>query len=102
MKKSNEVEFPIMSKLSFRKYCSYNGHIMEDWRSKNGNTDTCNELSGYQMNRELSKNWDSQNSCHYCAELEQKWIYNVEILPTCADGIADNVDPDQTAPIRAV
>ena len=81
MKKSNEVEFPIMSKLSFRKYCSYNGHIMEDWRSKNGNTDTCNELSGYQMNRELSKNWDSQNSCHYCAELEQKWIYSVEIHP---------------------
>ena len=30
------------------------------------------------------------------------WIWDAETCPKAADGIVNDVDPDQTAPIRAV
>ena len=49
-----------------------------------------------------SKNWDMVSNYNNCSKLGTLWSYNVGMCPKDADGMANSVDPDQTAPLGAV
>ena len=41
--------------------------------------------------------WDTSNNCHNCPK-NRKVLYNIALMhPKDADGMANSVDPDQTA-----
>ena len=47
--------------------------------------------------RKNSKIWDTSNNCHNCPK-NRKVLYNIALMhPKDADGMANSVDPDQTA-----
>ena len=43
-----------------------------------------------------------KNSCHHCPKNETAWFDYVVMHPRDADGMVNNVDLDQTAPLGAV
>ena len=52
--------------------------------------------------RKNSKIWDTSNNCHNCPKNRKFWC-NIALLdPKDADGMANSVDPDQTASSEAV
>ena len=54
---------------------------------------------GYRKN---SKIWDTSNNCHNCPK-NRKVLCNIALMhPKDADGMANSVDPDQTASSEAV
>ena len=52
--------------------------------------------------RKNSKIWDTSNNCHNCPK-NRKVCCNIALMhPKDADGMANSVDPDQTASSEAV
>ena len=52
--------------------------------------------------RKNSKIWDTSNNCHHCSK-NRKVCCNIALMhPKDADGMANSVDPDQTASSEAV
>ena len=56
-------------------------------------------FSSYRKN---SKNWDTSNNCHNCPKNRKVWCNIALMHPNDADGMANSVDPDQTASSEAV
>ena len=54
-------------------------------------------LSGHY--RKIPKNSDTRKICCNHPKIRTKWLYKWEMCPKDIDGIADSVDPDQTAPL---
>ena len=56
----------------------------------------------YVKYRKNSKIWDTSNNCHNCPK-NKKVRCNIALMhPKDADGMANSVDPDQTASSEAV
>ena len=55
--------------------------------------------SGY---RKFAKYSDTQNICCNHSKIWTMWLYHRVMSPNNADGMANSVDPDQTAPLGAV
>ena len=49
-----------------------------------------------------SKIWDTSNNCHNCPKNKKVWCNIAFMHPKDADGMANSVDPDQTASSEAV
>ena len=49
--------------------------------------------------RKNSKNSDTRKICSNHPKIRTRWLYRRVMLPKDADGIANSVDPDQTAPL---
>ena len=47
--------------------------------------------------RKNSKIWDTSNNCHNCPKDRKVWCNIAFMHPKNADGMANSVDPDQTA-----
>ena len=47
--------------------------------------------------RKNSKIWDTSNNCHNCPKNRKVWRNIALMHPKDADGMANSVDPDQTA-----
>ena len=56
----------------------------------------------YQVYRKFPKYSDTQKICSNHSKIWTMWLYHREICPNDADGMANSVDPDQTAPLGAV
>ena len=57
------------------------------------------KLADYRKN---SKIWDTSNNCHNCSK-NRKVSCNIALMhPKDADGMANSVDPDQTASSETV
>ena len=54
------------------------------------------------MYRKIPKNLDTGKHCCNHPKVWTKWLYYRVMCPNDADGIANSVDPDQTAPVEAV
>ena len=65
----------------------------------NGTQFTVGKKSTYRKN---SKIWDTLNNCHNCPKIEKFDVTLHLMHPTDADGMANSVDPDQTASSEAV
>ena len=52
--------------------------------------------------RKNSKIWDTSNNCHNCPKIGKVWCNIALMHPKDADGMANRVDPDQTASSEAV
>ena len=52
--------------------------------------------------RKNSKIWDTSNNCHNCPKTRKVWCNIALMHPKDADGMANSVDPDQTASSEAV
>ena len=52
--------------------------------------------------RKFPKYSDSQNICWNHSKILTMWLYHRVMSPNDADGMANSVDPDQTAPLGAV
>ena len=52
--------------------------------------------------RKNSKIWDTSNNCHNCPKNRKVWCNFALMHPKDADGMANSVDPDQTASSEAV
>ena len=52
--------------------------------------------------RKFPKYSDTQNICCNHSKIWTTWLYHRVMSPNNADGIANSVDPDQTAPLGAV
>ena len=55
-----------------------------------------------EMYRKNSKIWDTSNNCHNCPKNRKVWRNIALMHPKDADGMANSVDPDQTASSEAV
>ena len=49
----------------------------------------------------LPKNSDTRKICSNHPKIRTRWLYCRVMLPNDADGMANGVDPDQTAPLGA-
>ena len=59
-------------------------------------------VSIFNYYRKNSKIWDTSNNCHNCPK-NRKVLCNIALMhPKDADGMANSVDPDQTASSEAV
>ena len=56
----------------------------------------------YPIYRKNSKIWDTSNNCHNCPKNRKVWCNIALLHPRDADGMANSVDPDQTASSEAV
>ena len=52
--------------------------------------------------RKFPKYSDTQNICCNQSKILTMWLYHRVMSPKDADGMANSVDPDQTAPLGAV
>ena len=52
--------------------------------------------------RKNSKIWDTSNNCNNCPKNRKVWRNIAVMHPKDADGMANSVDPDQTASSEAV
>ena len=52
--------------------------------------------------RKFPKYSDTQNICCNCSKIWTMWLYHRAMSPNDADGMANSVHPDQTAPLGAV
>ena len=52
--------------------------------------------------RKFPKYSDTQKNCCKCSKIWTMWLYKRVMSPNDADGMANSVDPDQTAPLGAV
>ena len=52
--------------------------------------------------RKFPKYLDMQKNCCYHSKILTMWLYHGVTSPNDADGMANSVDPDQTAPLGAV
>ena len=52
--------------------------------------------------RKNAKIWDTSNNCHNCPKNRKVWCNIALMHPKDADGMANSVDPDQTASSKAV
>ena len=60
------------------------------------------EKEGNDNYRKNSKIWDTSNNCHNCPK-NRNVCCNIALMhPKDADGMANSVDPDQTASSEAV
>ena len=50
----------------------------------------------------FSKYSDSQNICCNHSKIWTMWLYHRVMSPNHADGMANSVDPDQTAPLAYI
>ena len=55
-----------------------------------------------QAYRKFPKYSDTQKICCNHSKIWTMWLYNRVMSPNDADGMANSVDPDQTAPLGAV
>ena len=55
-----------------------------------------------QLYRNDPKFSDTQNICCNHSKVWTMWLYHTLMSPNDADGMANSVDPDQTAPLGAV
>ena len=55
-----------------------------------------------QKYRKCPKYSDTQNICCNHSKIWTMWLYHRVMSPNDADGMANSVDPDQTAPLGAV
>ena len=56
----------------------------------------------YSTYRKFPKYSDNQNICCNHSKIWTMWLYHRVMSPKDADGMANSVDPDQTAPLEAV
>ena len=54
------------------------------------------------MYRKFPKYSDTQTICCNHSKRSTMWLYHRVMSPNDADGMANSVDPDQTAPLGAV
>ena len=59
-------------------------------------------LPGREQYRKFPKYSDTQNICCNHSKIWTMWLYHRVMSPKDADGMANSVDPDQTAPLGAV
>ena len=59
-------------------------------------------LHQYNIYPKNSKIWDTSNNCHNCPKNRKVWCNIALMHPKDADGVANSVDPDQTASSEAV
>ena len=52
-----------------------------------------------QAYRKFPKYSDTQSICCYHSKIWTMWLYHREMSPKDAEGMANSVDPDQTAPL---
>ena len=52
--------------------------------------------------RKFPKYSDTQKICCNHSKIRTMWLYHRVMSPNDADEMANSVDPDQTAPLRAV
>ena len=52
--------------------------------------------------RKNSKIWDTSNNCHNCPKNRKVWCNIALMHPKDANGMANSIDPDQTASSKAV
>ena len=57
------------------------------------------ESSMKMLYREISRDWDTLNNDRNCNKNGTVWFHSAVMHPKDADGIANDVDPDQTAPV---
>ena len=62
----------------------------------------CLRKVGGKYYRTFPKYSDTQNICRSHSKIWTVWLYHSVRSPNDADGIANSVDPDQTAPVGAV
>ena len=66
------------------------------------------DIWGHSLEEEIliyhknSKIWDTSNNCHNCPKNRKVWCNIALMHPKDADGMANSVDPDQTASSEAV
>ena len=60
------------------------------------------KINWYGNYRNDPKFSDIQNICCNCSKVWTMWLYHRLMSPNDADGMANSVDPDQTAPLGAV
>ena len=60
------------------------------------------QVNIYFVYRKNSKIWDTSNNCHNCPKNRKVWCNIALMHPIDADGMANSVDPDQTASSEAV
>ena len=58
--------------------------------------------SDYMLYRKFPKYSDTKNICCNHSKIWTMWLYHRVVGPNDADGMANSVDPDQTAPLGAV
>ena len=76
-------------------------HTSVKWKKKS----TINQrgiLCSFTQYRKFPKYSDTQKNCCNHSKIWTKWLYYSVIRPNDADGMANSVDPDQTAPLGAV
>ena len=56
----------------------------------------------YKSYRKFPKYSDTQKICCNQSKIWTMWLYHKVMSPNDADGMANSVDPDQTAPLGAV
>ena len=56
----------------------------------------------YSGTRKNSNIWDTSNNCHNCPKNRNVWCIIALMHPKDADGMANSIDPDQTASSEAV
>ena len=61
-----------------------------------------NDASKYYFYRKFPKYSDTQKICCNHSKIWTMWFYPRVMSPNDADGMANSVDPDQTAPLGAV
>ena len=52
--------------------------------------------------RKFPKYSDTKKICYNHSKIGTMWLYHSVMSPNDADGVANSVDPDQTAPLGAV
>ena len=57
---------------------------------------------GHSVYRKFPKYSDTQKNCCNHSKIWTMWLYHRVMSPNDADGMANSVDPDQTAPLGAV
>ena len=62
----------------------------------------CGFMQNFIMYRNDPKFSDTQNICCNHSKVWTMWLYHRVMSPNDADGMANSVDPDQTAPLGAV
>ena len=71
--------------------------------SKFGLGDSMIAIASFEFKyRKFPKYSDTQKHCCNHSKIWTKWLYHRVMSPNDADGMANSVDPDQTAPLGAV
>ena len=85
-------------------FCTYQYFPPEEWRRGYLGDKTNQHHFPREFDRTLKfpKYSNTQNICCNHSKIWTMWLYHRVMSPNDADGIANSVDPDQTAPLGAV